>query len=127
MGEIFIIKPVINPYVVGDPVQGHLFVELEDVIRQLKELWVMGNQLQSIVLYGHRQMGKTSILLNAANCLDSQIKLAYVNLLPLGDSLSGVKGKGFNSFPQPQSPFPSQNLAILGWQTTSFGDRICYF
>ncbi|WP_099104262.1 AAA family ATPase, partial [Nostoc sp. 'Peltigera malacea cyanobiont' DB3992] len=90
VGEISITKPVVNPYVVGDPVQGHLFVGREDIIRQLEELWVMGNQLQSIVLYGHRRMGKTSILLNAANCLGSQIQLAYVNLLRLGDSPQGV-------------------------------------
>ncbi|ODG98228.1 ATPase [Nostoc sp. KVJ20] len=90
VGEISITKPVVNPYVVGDPVQGHLFVGREDIIRQLEELWVMGHQLQSIVLYGHRRMGKTSILLNAANCLGSQIQLAYVNLLRLGDSPQGV-------------------------------------
>uniref|UniRef100_UPI0026083AB3 AAA family ATPase n=1 Tax=uncultured Nostoc sp. TaxID=340711 RepID=UPI0026083AB3 len=90
VGEISITKPVINPYVVGDPVQGHLFIGREDIIRQLEELWVMGNQLQSVVLYGHRRMGKTSILLNAANCLGSQIQLAYVNLLRLGDSPQGV-------------------------------------
>ncbi|MEH2136415.1 ATP-binding protein [Nostoc sp.] len=90
VGEISITKPVVNPYVVGDPVQGHLFIGREDIIRQLEELWVMGNQLQSVVLYGHRRMGKTSILLNATNCLGSQIQLAYVNLLRLGDSPQGV-------------------------------------
>ncbi|QLE51242.1 ATP-binding protein [Nostoc sp. C057] len=90
VGEISITKPVVNPYVVGDPVQGHLFIGREDIIRQLEELWVMGNQLQSVVLYGHRRMGKTSILVNAANCLGSQIQLAYVNLLRLGDSPQGV-------------------------------------
>ncbi|MHC5938836.1 AAA family ATPase [Nostoc sp.] len=90
VGEISITKPVVNPYFVGDPVQGHLFVGREDVIRELEELWVMGNQLQSIVLYGHRRMGKTSILVNAAQCLGSQIQLAYVNLLRLGDSPQGV-------------------------------------
>ncbi|MEH2307123.1 AAA family ATPase [Nostoc sp.] len=90
VGEISITKPVVNPYVVGDPIEGHLFVGREDIIRQLEELWVMGYQLQSVVLYGHRRMGKTSILLNAANCLGSQIQLAYVNLLRLGDSPQGV-------------------------------------
>ncbi len=50
MGEVAIIKPVVNPYMVGDPVQGNLFVGREDIIRQLEELWVMGHQLQSVVL-----------------------------------------------------------------------------
>ena len=80
-----------NPYVVGDPVQGKLFVGRKDIIRQLEELWVAtGNQLQSVVLYGHRRMGKTSILLNVANSLGSQVKVAYVNLLRLGNSPQGV-------------------------------------
>jgi hypothetical protein len=90
VGEISITKPVTNPYVVGDPVQGNLFVGREDVLRQLEEFWVMGHQLQSVVLYGHRRMGKTSILLNAANCSGSGVKVAYVNLLSLGDSPQGV-------------------------------------
>ncbi|WP_427159221.1 AAA family ATPase [Aliinostoc sp. HNIBRCY26] len=90
VGEISITKPVNNPYVIGDPVQGNLFVGRKDVMRQLEELWVMGNQLQSVVLYGHRRMGKTSILLNASQSLGSAIQLAYVNLLRLGDSPQGV-------------------------------------
>jgi hypothetical protein len=90
VGEISITKPVTNPYVVGDPVEGNFFVGREDVLRQLEELWVMGHRLQSVVLYGHRRMGKTSILLNAANCSGSGIKVAYVNLLRLGDSPQGV-------------------------------------
>ncbi|MFN6531349.1 ATP-binding protein [Nostoc sp. ChiSLP03a] len=90
IGEISITQPVTNPYVIGDPVQDTLFVGREDVIAQLKELWVNSHQLQSVVLYGHRRMGKTSILLNAAQCLESGIQLAYVNLLRLGDSPQGV-------------------------------------
>ena len=35
-------------------------------------------------------MGKTSILRNAANSLDNQVKVAYVNLLKLGDVTQGV-------------------------------------
>ncbi|MBD2199252.1 MULTISPECIES: ATP-binding protein [Calothrix] len=90
VGEVTITKPVVNPYIVGDPVQGNLFVGREDIIRRLEELWVMGHQLQSVVLYGHRRMGKTSILINAASSLGSGIQLIYVNLLRLGDSPQGV-------------------------------------
>jgi len=90
VGQIRINHRVINPYIVGDPVQGKLFIGREDVLRQLEELWIMGNQLQSVVLYGHRRMGKTSILLNASQCLGSGIQLAYVNLLRLGDTPQGV-------------------------------------
>jgi hypothetical protein len=81
---------IVNPYVVGNPVQGKQFVGREDVLRQLEELWVMGHRLQSVTLYGHRRTGKTSILLNAANYLGVGVKVAYVNLLRLGDSPQGV-------------------------------------
>lgn len=90
VGEIVITKPVNNPYVIGDPVMGNLFIGREDIIRQLEELWLRGIQLQSVVIYGHRRMGKTSILLNAANSLDNQVKVVYVNLLKLGDVTQGV-------------------------------------
>jgi hypothetical protein len=90
VGEISITKPVTNPYVVGDPVEGNLFVGREDILRQLEELWVMGHQLQSVVLYGHRRMGKTSILRNVANCLGSEVKVAYINLLNMGATSQGV-------------------------------------
>ncbi|MFN7657862.1 MAG: AAA family ATPase, partial [Dolichospermum sp.] len=69
---------------------GNLFIGREDIIRQLEELWLRSYQLQSVVIYGHRRMGKTSILRNAANSLDNQVKVAYVNLLKLGDVTQGV-------------------------------------
>ena len=90
IGEIAITEPVINPHVVGDPVQGELFIGREDIVSRLEELWVVGHQLQSVVLYGHRRMGKTSILKNTANCLGSEVKVAYVNLLNLGNISQGI-------------------------------------
>jgi hypothetical protein len=90
VGEIVITKAVNNPYLIGDPVMGNLFIGREDIMRQLEELWLRGIQLQSVVIYGHRRMGKTSILLNAANSLDNQVKVVYVNLLKLGDVTQGV-------------------------------------
>ena len=90
IGDISIAQPVSIPYIIGDPVQGKLFVGREDIIRQLEELWVKGNPLQSVALYGHRRMGKTSILLNASNCLGSKVQVAYVNLLRVGDCSQGV-------------------------------------
>jgi AAA+ ATPase superfamily predicted ATPase len=84
-------ESVLNPYVVGDPISSNLLVSRPDIIRQLEKLWLTpGNQLQSVLLYGHRRTGKTSILLNAAQSLGSQVKVAYVNLLRVGDSPQGV-------------------------------------
>lgn len=85
VGQIEIIKPVKNPYTVGDPVEEEFFVGRQDIMRQLEELWLMGTQMQSVVLYGHRRMGKTSILRNLSQRLGAGVKVAYVNLLGVGD------------------------------------------
>lgn len=90
IGNISITEPVINPYIIGDPVQGKLFVGREDIMRELKELWVVNNRLQSVVIYGHRRMGKTSILLNVGNIIGAKVYLAYINLLLVGNSNQGV-------------------------------------
>ncbi|BDA66289.1 hypothetical protein CAL7716_004550 [Calothrix sp. PCC 7716] len=85
VGQIEITKPVKNPYTVGDPVEEEFFVGRQDIMRQLEELWLMGTQMQSVVLYGHRRMGKTSILRNLSQRLGAGVKVAYVNLLGVGD------------------------------------------
>ncbi|CBN58671.1 MULTISPECIES: AAA family ATPase [Kamptonema] len=90
IGNISITEPVTNPYIIGDPVQTKLFVGREDIMRELKELWVVSHRLQSVVLYGHRRMGKTSILLNVGNILGAKVHLAYINLLLVGQSNQGV-------------------------------------
>ena len=90
VGEISITKPVRNPYIIGDPVLGEKFVGREEVMRELKELWMMGEQLQSVVVYGHRRMGKTSILRNASNSIGSGVKVTYVNMLNAGNISQGV-------------------------------------
>ncbi|MDE5118750.1 MAG: ATP-binding protein, partial [Trichodesmium sp. St19_bin1] len=83
VGNISITKPVKNPYVIGDPVEGDLFVGREDIMRQLKEQWVMSSQPQSVMLYGHRRMGKTSILRNIAKSSGADAQVIYVDLQSL--------------------------------------------
>ena len=90
VGKITITEPVRIPYVIGNPVEGSLFVGREDIIRQLEELWIEANRLQSVVLFGHRRMGKTSILRNINACLEDGVKLAYVNMLNVGNAPQGV-------------------------------------
>jgi AAA+ ATPase superfamily predicted ATPase len=85
IGEIAIIKPVQNPYIIGDPVQGSALVGREDTMNQLSELWLMGRSVQSVVLYGHRRMGKTSILRNINSHIGASVHLVYVNLLLLSN------------------------------------------
>lgn len=90
IGTIFIVKPVQNPYIIGNPVSGKLFVGREDILRQLEELWITNTSRQSIVLYGHRRMGKTSILRNATSNIGFASQVIYINLQRLGEVENGV-------------------------------------
>ncbi len=80
IGKVVIEQPVAMPYVIGDPVRGRHFVGREKILRDLEELWGGRGQVQSVVLYGHRRMGKTSILLNAEERFLGRLKVAHVNL-----------------------------------------------
>jgi len=68
MGQIISHKPIHNPFIVGNPVSGKLFTGRQEILERLESLW--GSELKpetpSIVLFGHRRMGKTSILQNLA-------------------------------------------------------------
>ncbi len=90
IGEITIREHIANPYVIGSPVEGKLFSGREDICRGLKELWISGQNMQSVVLYGHRRMGKTSILRNIHKYLDNRVILVYTNLQILGAIQHGI-------------------------------------
>jgi hypothetical protein len=64
VGRVEEVGPVVNPYVAGNPVTGDLFVGRDDILRRLEELWAKEGACPSVVLYGHRRMGKSSILHN---------------------------------------------------------------
>jgi len=72
LGQLVIAEPIANPYVAGNPVSGELFVGREEILRELEELWLRPGQTDSVLLYGHRRMGKSSILKNLPHRLDSQ-------------------------------------------------------
>jgi len=90
IGQIEIDRPVNNPYIIGDPVIGDRFIGREDILRQLEEHWFINTTPQSVILYGHRRMGKTSILLNATTKVNPQVRVAYVNLLSSGSAPNGI-------------------------------------
>ncbi len=90
IGEIAITEPIAMPYVIGPPVEGQLFAGREDILRELKQLWAGGQNLQSALLYGHRRMGKTSILKNINQRLVDNVTLVYTNLQGLGDIQGGI-------------------------------------
>ena len=90
IGKFPIQEPVRTPYVVGDPVIGAGFKGREDILGRLEELWCGSTASPSVVLCGHRRMGKTSILRNINSHLGSEVRLAYVNLLTLGGASGGI-------------------------------------
>lgn len=78
-----ITEPVLNPYVAGNPVTGDIFVGRTDILRQIEELW-MAVQPPSLVIYGHRRMGKSSILLNLQGKLNKDTILIDFNMQRVG-------------------------------------------
>ena len=90
IGKIEIDKPIANPYTIGDPVIGERFIGREDILRQLEELWFINTRPQSVILYGHRRMGKTSILRNATTKVNTEVRVAYVNLLSVSSANNGI-------------------------------------
>ena len=90
IGQIEIKEPIINPYIIGDPVISERFIGREDILRQLEELWFINTRPQSVILYGHRRMGKTSILRNATTKVNTEVRVAYVNLLSVSSANNGI-------------------------------------
>jgi hypothetical protein len=75
----YIHEPVSNPYILGNPVRGYQFVGREDIMTRLEELWGGAGQKPSVVLYGHRRMGKSSILHNLGARFGSQTTIVDFN------------------------------------------------
>ena len=111
VGRVEVTGPVANPYVAGNPVVGDLFVGREDILRRLEELWAREGQCPSVVLYGHRRMGKSSILHNLGTRFGANTVVVDFNLQRVGqvaspgellynlasalyDSLSNAKQRG---------------------------------
>jgi AAA ATPase domain len=79
-----LLTPVSNPYVAGNPVTGKLFVGRDDILQRIEELWTQLDQISSIVLYGHRRMGKTSILRNLPGRFGPHTHIIDFNLQRVG-------------------------------------------
>jgi hypothetical protein len=75
-----------NPYILNNAVQGAQFVGREDILQRLEELWGSDatRQVPSVVLYGHRRMGKTSILHNLGARFGAQTLLVDFNMQRFG-------------------------------------------
>lgn len=82
--------PIESPFVLGRPVRGTLFMGREGLMDQLKSLWGEQPQWQSILLHGHRRMGKSSILHNLHELLrERKVAVASLSVQELGE-ISGA-------------------------------------
>ncbi|HMA34541.1 MAG TPA: ATP-binding protein, partial [Chloroflexia bacterium] len=60
-GQITIRERVSSPYLFTTPVRGAALVGREDVFDEIRRLWVRPGQRNSLLIHGHRRMGKTSV------------------------------------------------------------------
>jgi|GEM_PF-1893084 len=72
--------PFESPYVAGRPVQPPLFVGRGDIFNRIFERWQGDHTPDSVILYGHRRMGKTSILRGLLEYAPPGSLLIYVDL-----------------------------------------------
>lgn len=74
------------PYVLGQPVRGSLFIGREDLFQHLRSMWGDQQQWSSVLLHGHRRMGKSSILHNLPSLFEGRsVIVANFNMQSLGE------------------------------------------
>ncbi|WP_448595989.1 AAA family ATPase, partial [Thermoflexus hugenholtzii] len=73
-------EPFPCPYQTGRPVEPPLFVGRQDIIARIREIWTRKPNPDSVILYGHRRMGKTSILRNLGPVAPPGSLLVYADL-----------------------------------------------
>ncbi len=92
-------------------------IRRSDVLGRIVERWQSKHTPDSIILYGHRRMGKTSIVQNLANYLPPHSLLVYLDLkgaiavvdtmgdllLALAEAIHAVAVKRNPTFPEPQA------------------------
>ncbi|MEB3156096.1 MAG: ATP-binding protein [Cyanobacteriota bacterium] len=120
LGEQVQHKRVVNPYVASNPVKGGLFVGRDEILGQLEELWLKTGQVDSLVLYGHRRMGKSSILQNLPHRLDPatnwvvDFNLQTVNRSNTGSLLFDLASKMRDAvLRHPEAQIPATTSAAL--------------
>lgn len=83
IGSRKITEAISNPYIAGNPVTGRIFVGRESILRKIESLRA-SEFPPSIVIYGHRRMGKSSILLNLRTNIDEKTTVIHFNMQIVG-------------------------------------------
>lgn len=73
-------KPFDNPYVVGNPVVPPLFVGRTEIFNRIGEVWSAKETPDSIIVFGHRRMGKSSILRNLEQAAPAGSVVVYADM-----------------------------------------------
>jgi hypothetical protein len=85
-GHAILNEPIRNPYegYSGLPVTGSIFVGRRAKMRTIETRWATGDVLPVVILYGHRRMGKTSILRNLEPAAGPKTLLVYLDMQDIG-------------------------------------------
>ena len=74
------LTPFDNPYIAGDPVYYPLFAGRTDIFNRIGEVWSVKENPDSIIVYGHRRMGKSSILRNLEQAAPPGSVIVYADI-----------------------------------------------
>jgi hypothetical protein len=82
VGKEVLRTPIRNPYIgySGLPICDESFVGREDILRKIETRWAEDSPLPALFLYGHRRMGKTSILKNLEKTSPPSSIYMYLNM-----------------------------------------------
>lgn len=85
-------RPGDNPYVFANPANGALLSGRTDELNVLQNAWIHPQQLQPVLIYGPRGMGKTALLLQANRKFGSKLCIANIDLANLDTSATCDEG-----------------------------------
>jgi tetratricopeptide (TPR) repeat protein len=82
VGSKEILEEVTSPYIFTAPVRGAALVGREDLFKRITSLWARAGQRNSLLIHGHRRMGKTSLAqaIVERSQLGSDTQLIYQSL-----------------------------------------------
>jgi hypothetical protein len=75
-----------NPYEgsSGRPVTGSTFIGRDDIVEKIEKHWTADKNVSTLLLYGQRRIGKTSILQNMVHRKESNLLSVYISIQNLG-------------------------------------------
>ncbi len=82
LGKLSVTEYVGSPYMFTPPVTGKALIGRDDIFKRITSLWARPGQRNSLLIYGHRRIGKTSIAqaLTSRCNLGDDTKLVYLSL-----------------------------------------------